>query len=64
MALEKQYRLNEAGRVTGYSVAALRKKIANREVGHRKTGRIVTIPESELNRILGEYQEPVSAASR
>jgi len=59
MSLEKQYRLSEASKVSGYSIAALRKKILRREIGHRKTGRIVTIPESELSRILGEYRAPV-----
>lgn len=59
MDLEKQYRLTEASQSSGYSVAALRKKIARREIGYRKTGRIITIPESSLSRLLGEYRPPV-----
>ena len=59
MDLEKQFRLPEASRLSGYSVAALRKKIARRELGHRKTGRIITVPQSDLSRLLGEYRPPV-----
>ncbi len=59
--LEKQYRLHEASEVCGYSVAALRKKIFRRELGYIKTGRIITIPESELARLLGEFRPSVSA---
>ena len=59
MDLEKQYRLAAASQLCGYSVAALRKKIARREIGYRKTGRIITIPESSLSRLLGEYHPPV-----
>lgn len=60
MSLEKQYRLPDASRASGYSVAALRKKIMRREIGYRKTGRIITIPEGELTRLLGEYRQPIS----
>ncbi len=59
MILERQFRLAEASQLTGYSIAALRKKIARREIGSRRTGRVVTVPESELRRILGQYREPV-----
>ena len=59
MSLEKQYRLSEASRVTGYSVAALRKKIRAKDLGYRKTGRIITVPESELSRLLGEFRPPI-----
>ena len=57
-ALEKQYRLPEASGLCGYSVAALRKKMRLRQLGYRKTGRIVTIPHSELARLLGQYRAP------
>ena len=60
MSLERQYRLPEASRLSGYSVAALRKKILRREVGHRKTGKIITIPEGDLQRLLGQYRPPVN----
>ncbi|MBS0183607.1 MAG: hypothetical protein JSS39_14530 [Nitrospira sp.] len=60
MSLERQYRLAEAEKLSGYSVAALRKKIARRELGYRKTGRIITVGESDLARLLGEHRPPVS----
>jgi excisionase family DNA binding protein len=59
--LEKQYRLDEAAQLTGYSVHSLRRKIVKREVGFRKTGRIITIPESEVARLLGGYRPPIEA---
>ena len=62
MSLERQYRLHEAAERTGYSVAALRKKIWNKEIGSVKTNRIVTIPESELKRLIGTYRPPVELA--
>lgn len=60
MELEKQYRLAAASGLSGYSVAALRKKISRRELGYLKTGRIITIPESELIRLLGDYRPPIA----
>ena len=60
MSLERQYRLSEASRVSGYSVAALRKKILRREVGYVKTGRILTIPESSLAQLIGKYRPPIA----
>lgn len=62
MNLEKQFRLAAASGLTGYSIAALRKKILRREIGYRKTGRIITIPESELTRLLGEFRPAVTLA--
>lgn len=60
--LEKQYRLPEAADLSGYSIAALRKKVLRREIGYRKTGRIITIPESSLHQLLGEYRPPIPEA--
>jgi len=54
MALEREYRLHEAALLLGYSVAALRKKIRSRELGYRKTGRIVTVPACEIVRLRGK----------
>jgi hypothetical protein len=59
MDLERQYRLPEASAVSGYSVAALQKKILRRQLGYRKTGRIITIPASELAKLLGELRPTV-----
>jgi hypothetical protein len=58
--LERQYRLPEASRLSGYSVAALRKKIHRRELGYRKTGRIITVSASDLALLLGEHHPPLS----
>ena len=63
MGLERQYRLQEAARLSGYSVGALRKKIAQRQLGHRKTGRIITVGESDLARLLGEHRPPIAVNS-
>ena len=57
--LEKQYRLPEVSELTGYSVHSLRKKIVKKQLGFRKTGRIITIPESEIGKILGEFSPAV-----
>ena len=61
---EKHLRVEEVAGLTGYSVATIRKKIARREVGYRKIGRIIAIPESELTRLLGAYRAPVVAGGK
>jgi excisionase family DNA binding protein len=60
---EKHYRLRQAAERTGYQVSTLRKKLARREIGYRKCGRLVLIPESELNRMVGQYRPPLSQAA-
>lgn len=57
--LEKQFRLSAVAQLSGYSISSLRQKIASGRIGHRKTGRIVTVPESEVERLLGEYRPPL-----
>ena len=57
--LERNYRLNDLSTITGYTVGAIRKKIRRRELGYRKIGRIVVVPESEVKRLLGEYRPPI-----
>jgi hypothetical protein len=64
MDLERQYRLTEAATLTGYTVAGLRKKIRRRELGYRKTGRIITIPASDIAQLLGERHAPVALEER
>jgi hypothetical protein len=64
MTIERSYRLNELAPLTGYTVASLRKKILRRELGYRKIGRIVVIPESEVKRLLGEYRPPIACKER
>jgi hypothetical protein len=58
--LERNYRLSDLTAITGYTVAAMRKKIRRGELGYRKIGRIVVVPESEVKRLLGEYRPPIS----
>jgi len=58
------YRLSEASRLSGYSVAALRKKILRRELGYRRTGRIITIPRNQVIQLQGTYHPPVQAGIR
>lgn len=59
MEIETHLRVEEFARRCGYSIASIRKKIARREIGYRKIGRIIAIPESELTRVLGAYRAPV-----
>jgi hypothetical protein len=61
--MERHIRIDEFAHRSGYKVATIRKKIARREIAYRKAGRIVTIPESELSKILGELHEAVTLAS-
>jgi excisionase family DNA binding protein len=57
--VERHLRVEEFAHLCGYSIATIRKKIARREIGYRKCGRIIAIPESEVARILGTYRAPV-----
>ena len=59
MANEKHLRVDEVATLTGYSVATIRKKISRREIGYRKIGRIIAIPESEADRLLGELKPAI-----
>jgi hypothetical protein len=54
--LEREYRLHEASALSGYKPSTLRKKIYKKELGSMKRGRIVTIPESELRKLLGRAE--------
>jgi predicted DNA-binding transcriptional regulator AlpA len=62
--IERHLRVEEFAHLCGYSIATIRKKIARREIGYRKCGRIIAIPESEVARILGNYRAPVSAGQK
>jgi len=57
--LEPNYRLSDLTRITGHTVASLRKKIRRRELGYMKVGRIVVVPESEVKRLIGDYRPPI-----
>ncbi|MEO7863741.1 MAG: hypothetical protein ABIU05_25575 [Nitrospirales bacterium] len=58
-SIERHIRVAEFARLTGYSIVSIRKKLARREIGHRRVGRIIAIPESEVARLLGDYRPPV-----
>lgn len=57
---EKHYRLSEVARFSGYKEATLRKKVLRGELAYRKVGRIITVPESEVNRLLGKLNAAVA----
>jgi excisionase family DNA binding protein len=54
-AIEKHYRVDEAAQLTGLAVISIRRKIAHRQIGFRKAGRAVLIPESEVMKLLGRF---------
>jgi len=58
--IEKHLRIHEVSSLTGYSIATIRKKVLRREIGFRKVNRIISIPESEVVRLLGTFQPAVS----
>jgi excisionase family DNA binding protein len=57
--IERHLRVYEAAEITRYTVAAIRAKLSRGEIGHRKCGRLILIPLSEVQRIMGEYRPPV-----
>lgn len=57
--IEKHLRVHEVAALTGYSVATIRKKVLKRELGFRKVNRIISIPESEVVRLLGAFQPAI-----
>ena len=59
-SIERHIRVEEFADRSGYKVPTIRKKIARREIDFRKVGRIISIPESELARILGDLHEHVA----
>ena len=56
---ERGLRVDEAVQRTGYKDATIRKKLRRRELGYYKVGRIILIPESEVERLLGAYHPPI-----
>lgn len=59
---EKILRVDEFAKRVGYKTSTIRKKLFNREIRFHKVGRIIAIPESEVQRILGRVYEAVSAS--
>jgi excisionase family DNA binding protein len=64
-AIEKQYRLHEVAELSGYKVSTIRKKIHRKELGSRKIGRLVVVPEVDLQKFLGnDYRPAVSLMAK
>ncbi len=59
MVNERHLRVEEFASRTGYKVSTIRKKLLRRELTYRKVGRIVLIPESELQRLLGDLRPAI-----
>lgn len=58
--IERHLRVAEFAHRSGYAIPTIRRKIARREISYRKIGRIVSIPESELARLMGPLHEAVA----
>jgi excisionase family DNA binding protein len=56
---ERHMRVEEFAKRTGYKIPTIRKKLLRREIIYRKVGRIVIIPESELDRLLGDLRPAI-----
>ena len=52
-------RLAEFAKQTGYEISTVRKKISRREVDYFKVGRIILIPEREVERLLSDFRPRV-----
>ena len=57
---ERHLRICEVSAILGYKESTLRKQILERKITYRKIGRILAIPQSEVDRLLGELHEAVA----
>ena len=55
---ERYLRVQEVAAHVRKDVSTIRRAIAKGQLGFRRCGRIILIPESELVRILGQYPPP------
>jgi len=55
----RNLRVEEVAKMLGYKSSTIRKKLLRREISYRKVGRIVVIPESEVERLLSDYRPRV-----
>ena len=55
----RNLRVDEVAQMLGYKSSTIRKKLLRREISYRKVGRIVVIPESEVERLLSDYRPRV-----
>jgi len=58
--VERHFRVVEVAELSGLAVGSIRRKLARREIGFRKAGRAVLIPQSEVTRLLGKYVPAIS----
>ncbi len=59
MRIERNLRINEFCERVGYKVATIRKKIYRREIDSIKVGRLILIPEREVDRLLKDFRPRV-----
>jgi hypothetical protein len=64
MNSEKYLRVHEVAARVRKDVSSIRRAISLGQLGFRRCGRIILIPESELIRILGEYHPPLATKQR
>lgn len=59
MEKHQNLRIAEFARRVGYQVSTIRKKVWRRELDSIKVGRIVLIPEREVERLLSDFRPRV-----
>ena len=59
MAEERKLRVSEFAKSVGYKASTIRKKLLRREISYHKIGRIIVIPESEVDRLLADFRPRV-----
>ncbi len=55
----RNLRVEEVAKMLGYKASTIRKKLLRREIGYHKVGRIIVIPESEVDRLLADFRPRV-----
>jgi len=61
--LDRCLRIREAAAIDGVSISEIRRRIAGREIGYIRKGRLILIPADELDRFRRRhYVPPVSTA--
>ena len=59
MEAQQNLRIAEFAKRVGYEVSTIRKKVWRRELDSIKVGRIVLIPEREVERLLSDFRPRV-----
>ena len=55
----RNLRVEEVAKMLGYKSSTIRKKLLRREISYHKIGRIIVIPESEVDRLLADFRPRV-----